>query len=320
MSQIIKKLVLMVLPNSFKRKMLIRNILNGPPMPMDDIIEARKTEARMMAKIPKLSFAGSIKDTMAEPSQRKTPVRIYTPQGTGPFPVVMYMHGGGFCLGNLDTADNACRVIARAANCVLISVDYGLAPECKFPHALEECYQVVNWIRKNAIMLNINPNKLAIAGDSAGANLTAALCMLARDRKEFTPILQVLICPPLDMAIDHAIKAKDLPAEILLTTPVVRKFCEYVFNDLAETKNALASPVYAENLTGLPPAIIITADLDPLEKEGLKYAELLRKAGNKVILKQYRGLMHDFLLFAGFIDEGKEAAEAIGKILNDAFK
>jgi acetyl esterase len=304
---------------SEKVSILIENLLKAPHMPIHDIVSARKLENQMSMMTPRVPFFGSIRDTAIEHLLGKTPVRVYTPQGKGPYPAVVYMHGGGFCFGSLETTENICRVISQAADSVIISLDYKLSPENKFPHALEECFQVFCSIRKNAKGLNVNPDMLAVAGDSAGGNLAAVLCLMMRDRKETAPVSQVLICPSVDMDTDPVIKAKLLRAEILLTADLCRQATSYYLKDPSETKNPLVSPLFAENLSGLPSAVIITADLDPLEKEALTYAALLQKAGNTVLLKQYKGLMHDFPLFTGIIDEGREAAEFIGATLRKIF-
>ena len=122
-------------------------------------------------------------------------MRIYSPAGRGPFPAILYMHGGGFSLGSPETSDNVCRIISATAKAVLVSVDYGLAPEHKFPFALEECYRVARWMLDNDIPLNIRSDQLAIAGDSAGGNLAVGVCLLARQRKEFQPRLSALALP-----------------------------------------------------------------------------------------------------------------------------
>lgn len=304
-----------ILPNALRKRLLIKML--SQPLPAE-IEEARKMDASLPKIFPKISFPGTIADITADNPIRKTPLRVYTPQGTGPFPVVVYFHGGGFCLGGPDLSDNVCRLLAKTAQCVVVSVDYALAPEHKYPFALNESYQTVLWVRKNAETLRIDPDKLVLAGDSAGGNIATALCLMAREKKEFFPLFQVLICPPLDLHTDPAEKMEGMQ-EILLTVEMSRRFNQYYLNDFAESKEPLASPIYAEDLSGMPPALVITAGLDPLAKEGERYAKLLEQAGVSVLHKHYEGLVHDFPIFAGVLKESEDAVKLIALKLIEVF-
>jgi acetyl esterase len=289
----------------------IKAYLNAKPLPVEDITDARKLEFSRSSRASKVPFPGHIDNVTAATAQGSTKVRIYTPPGIGPFPVVLYMHGGGFSLGSPETSDNLCRIIADSANAVLISVDYALAPEHKFPYALEECYQVALWILENDVPLNVRVDQLIIAGDSAGGNLAAAICLLACERDDFTPVYQVPICPLLDLQTEHRHKIRDLQ-DSLLTVENSHTFNTYYLQDATEASNPLVSPLLAKNLSALPPATIITAELDPLAAEAILYTQRLKDAGITVTHRHYTGQVHDFVLFVKSLDEAKEAAENIG--------
>ena len=293
------------------KEKFIKAYLNAKPLPIADITKARKLENSRSSRAAKVPFSGHIDDVIATTAQGATKVRIYNPPGAGPFPVVLYTHGGGFSLGSPETSDNLCRIIADNANFVLISVDYALAPEHKFPSALEECYQVALWILENDVALNVRADQLIIAGDSAGGNLAAALCLLASAREDFTPVYQVLICPLLDMQTEHILKIDHLQ-DSLLTAENSHTFSTYYLRDPAEVSNPLVSPLLAESLSGLPPATIITAELDPLAAEAFLYAERLQEVGISVTHRHYAGQVHDFVLFVKSLAEAKQAAEDIG--------
>lgn len=303
-----------------EKEKFIKAYLNARPLPIDDIMEARRLESKRSSMAAKIAFpGGTIDDITADTGQGLTRLRIYTPPGSGPFPVILYMHGGGFSIGSPDTSENLCRAIAKTAGAVLISVDYGLAPEHKFPFALEECYRAALWIDDNDVALNVRSDQLAIAGDSAGGNLAAGLCLLARERQDFTPIYQVLICPLLDQRTRYETKVEAL-REGLLSVRNSATFSRYYLNSPAQEANLpLASPLLAESFSGLPPATIISAELDPLAAEAGLYAERLKHAGTRVIHRHYAGQVHDFVLFVKSLDEAAQAAAAIGLDLANAF-
>ena len=297
-----------------EKSKFIKAYLNAKPLPIENIIEARKLETSRSSRSAKVPFPGKIDNVIADTGRRATKVRIYTPTGNGPFPVVLYMHGGGFSIGSPETSDNLCRVIARAANAALISIDYALAPEHKFPYALEECYRVALWVMENDIALNVRADQLIIAGDSAGGNLAAGVCLLACTRNDFTPIYQALICPLLDLQTEHTLKIKDLE-DSLLTAENCYTFSNYYLQSPTEVSNPLVSPLLAVNLSDLPPTTIITAELDPLAAEAIAYGKRLKDSGIVLTHRHYAGQVHDFLLFVKSLEEAREAAEHIGQDL-----
>ncbi len=243
------------------------------------------------------------------------PVRIYTPSGNGPFPVLMYYHGGGWVLGDLESHDAACRSLTNGARCVTVSVDYRLAPEHKFPAAVEDCYAATEWMSENAASLNADARRLAVGGDSAGGNLAAVVSLIARDRKTPQVSLQLLVYPATDGALDTYSHKTFL--DYFLTHGAVVYFWNHYVRSEADKKNPHASPAYASDLRGLPPALVITAEFDPLRDEGEAYGRKLREAGVPVTVTRYDGMIHGFFTMGDMLSAGKramaEACEALGR-------
>lgn len=301
------------------KEKFLQAFLNVPPLPVEDIEKARSITNGKTARAVKVPYAGTIDDIIAETGDQETRVRIYSPEGKGPFPAILYMHGGGFCLGSPELSDNTCRLISAAADAVLVSVDYGLAPERKFPYALEQCYQTALWLLDNDVPLNIRTDQLAIAGDSAGGNLAAGVCLLARQRQDFVPRHQLLICPLLDYSIAHSDKLKGLDS-ITLSDRNSTAFRNYYLNDPSEVTHPLVSPLLTTDFSGLPGATIVTAALDPLAAEATCYAEKLKQAGVVVEHLHYEGMVHDFVLFVGPLEGAEETALELGTRLGKALR
>jgi acetyl esterase len=301
------------------KEKFLRAFLNAPSLPIEDIDRARSIMNAKVERAVKVPFDGTIDDIIAETGAVETRVRIYSPAGRGPFPAILFMHGGGFCLGTPDLSDNTCRLISAAANAVLVSVDYGLAPEHKFPYALEQCYQTALWLLDNDVPLNIRTDQLAIAGDSAGGNLAAGVCLLARQRQDFSPVHQLLICPLLDYSVEHAEKLKGLQ-DITLSDRNSQAFRNYYLNDAEEVTHPLVSPLLTENVANLPAATIVTAGLDPLAVEAICYAKRLKQAGVAVNHRHYEGMVHDFVLFVGPLEEAEDVARELGFMVGKALR
>ncbi|XEC94002.1 alpha/beta hydrolase [Paenibacillus tarimensis] len=226
-----------------------------------------------------------------------TRVLIYKPDNaqTAPLPVYINMHGGGFVMGKAEMDDVWCRVIADRAGCVVVNVDYRLAPQHKFPIAVHECYEVVKWVHEHPEQVSINPGKIAIGGHSAGGNLAAAVCLLNLQRGNELPIVyQIIDYAPLDLDTDPALKPSFKEA---IPVKMARQFNALYLRQKEDARNPLASPVFAESLQGLPEALVITAELDSLAAEGGEYAEKLKQAGVKVTYRQYKGAAHGFTHF-----------------------
>lgn len=242
------------------------------------------------------------------------PVRIYTPAGSGPFPALVFFHGGGWMIGDLDTQDGPCRTLANGAACIVVSVDYRLAPEHKFPAAPEDTYAATKWVAANAASINVDPTRLAVGGDSAGGNLTAVTAQMARDRGGPRLAFQLLIYPVTDGACD-TMSYRDNADGYLLTKDMMQWFWNHYVRNGVDRQNPMASPLRAQSLSGLPPALVQTAEFDPLRDEGEAYAARLEDAGVRVTLTRYNGMIHGFFGMASVIDQARAAvAEAAGAL------
>jgi acetyl esterase len=247
------------------------------------------------------------------------PVRVYTPEGSGPFPGLVYFHGGGFVLCSLDTHDGQCRSLAHAAGCVVVSVDYRLAPEHSYPAAPEDCYAVTQWVAKHGAELGIDVTRLAIGGDSAGGNLTAVVALMARDRGGPALRFQLMIYPVTDCAFDTA-SYRDNAEGYFLTRNMMRWFWDQYLADPRQAAEAYASPLRARDLSGLPPGLCITAEYDPLRDEGEAYAERLRGAGIEVHTSRYDGMFHGFFGMGGQLDKARTAVAEAAAALRAALE
>lgn len=244
------------------------------------------------------------------------PVRIYTPKGEGPFPVLVYYHGGGWVIANLDTYDASARALTNASNSIVVSSHYRQAPEHKFPAAVEDAYTAYQWALANAGKINGDPARVSVAGESAGGNLAAVVSRKARDAKIQIPAHQLLIYPVTNYAFDtesykEAANAKPLNAAMM------KWFWGHYLKTPADGANPDASPLRANDLKGLPPATVITAEADPLRSEGKAYADRLREAGVDVEYKNYEGMPHEFFGMTAVLEESKDAVQLAGSDLQD---
>ena len=221
-------------------------------------------------------------------------VRLYHPSHAQALPLVVFFHGGGFVICDLDTHDPFCRSLARASGCAVASVDYRRAPETRFPGPLEDCFAATKWLAANADEIGVDPTRLAVCGDSAGGNLAAVVAMLARDRGGPRLCHQALIYPVTDLANESA-SVREFGNGHMLTADMMRWFADSYLGDTAQAGNPLASPLLVTDLAGLPPATLITAEFDPLRDEGEAYGACLREAGVPVVARRYLGMLHGFV-------------------------
>jgi acetyl esterase len=234
---------------------------------------------------------------------RAIPSRLYRPLGAAPasmLPGLVFFHGGGWVIGDLETHDTMCRHLANAANCAVVAVDYRLAPEHKFPAAVEDCFAATEWVAENGAALGIDGERLAVGGDSAGGNLAAVTSLLARDRGAPPLRYQLLFYPPVDFAGRHASHAR-FAEGYLLTTATMRWFSEQYLPGPEDVANWCAAPLQAANLAGLPPAYVLTAGFDPLCDEGVAYVERLREHGVAVCHRHVPDQIHGFLLMGKIV-------------------
>lgn len=247
------------------------------------------------------------------------PVRVYKPEGSGPFPLLVFFHGGGWVVCDLDTHDGACRSLVNGAGCVVVSVDYRLAPEHKFPAAPEDCYAATKWVADHAAEIGGDPSRLAVGGDSAGGNLAAVVSQMARDRGGPGLVLQLLIFPVTDFAAQNASKRENNEGYDL-SVEDMDWFNNHYLNSQEDSLNPLASPMLAKDLSGLPPALIITAEYDILRDEGEDYGRRLQEAGVPTTISRYEGMIHGFFGMPKTFDKATLAMNEATQALRAAFK
>lgn len=234
------------------------------------------------------------------------PIRIYTPIGEGPFPVVVFYHGGGFTIGSLTSHDPVARRICAETEAVVVAVDYRLAPEHKFPAAVEDAFAALQWVGDNAASIGGDPSRIAVTGDSAGGNLSAVVCLLARDAGGPAIRFQALVYPTTDARADYP-SVQENGDSIFLSADSMAWFYEHYSRGDEDKLDWRASPILAPDLSNLPPALIITAEYDTLRDEGEAYGEALRAAGNDVTIRRYDGMTHVFFQLWGVLEKAKEA-------------
>ncbi|WBL82143.1 alpha/beta hydrolase [Bradyrhizobium xenonodulans] len=243
------------------------------------------------------------------------PARIYEPKAPrrhdGLSPALVFFHGGGWVIGDLDSHDVVCRQLAVEGALIVISVDYRLAPEHKFPAAADDAVAATKWIAAHARELGIDASRLAIGGDSAGGNLAAVVALAARDGDGPAIAGQVLIYPAVDFAMTHG-SHREPETSVLLTHSVIRWFRDHYLNGAADIHDWRASPARAKKLAGLPPAYVLTAGADPLRDEGDEYAERLKQAGVAVATRHYPGQFHGFLTMGKLLNQANIAVSEIG--------
>ena len=242
------------------------------------------------------------------------PARIYTPtklrQRGGLAPCLVFFHGGGWVIGDLDSHDVVCRKLAHEGELIVISVDYRLAPEHKFPAAVDDAIVATKWIADNARQLGIDAGRLMVGGDSAGGNLAAVVALAARDGNGPKIAGQVLIYPATDFSMKHPSHSEP-ETSILLTHTVIKWFRDHYLNGLADGQDWRASPALAKTLAGLPPAYVLTAGADPLRDEGDEYAARLKDAGVSVTYKNFPGQFHGFFTMGKLLRQANVAASEI---------
>jgi len=249
------------------------------------------------------------------------PIRIYTPReikSGEKLPVLLWFHGGGFVIGSLDTHDSVCRMLANQADCIVVSADYRLAPEYKFPAAVEDCEAALKWLALHAVEFGADPQAIAVGGDSAGANLATVVAILARDAGHPKLAFQLLIYPcaaPEPEAPSHYKFAEGY----VLSRNTITWFFRLYQRNRADSNDFRFAPLVADDLANLPPALVLVAGYDPLRDEGVDYAKRLIEAGNRVRLVNYEGMIHGFYLMGGAVDAAKRAVAESAQALREAF-
>src|SRR5207245_5987799 len=265
---------------------------------------------------------GVVRNVLAEGRHAAIPLRVYRPAGvaaTALLPGLVYFHGGGWVIGDLETHDVLCRQLTAGAGITVVSVDYRLAPEHKFPAALDDAWEATRWVNASAAELGIDASRLAVGGDSAGGNLAAVVALMARDAGSPAVTFQVLLYPVTDLGAETR-SYTDFADGYMLTRDSMRWFVAQYLDSKDQAADWRASPLRAATLAGLPPALIVTAGFDPLRDEGRAYARRLRDAGVRVDYACYGGMLHGFVGMGRLLDSGNRAVSHIAASLREALR
>lgn len=263
----------------------------------------------------------AVRDIAVDGPRGDIGLRVYTPRDPGgeAMPLLIYIHGGGYVIGSLDSHDIPCRHLALNGDCMVISVDYRLAPECPYPGPLEDCWAAVNAIFDQADALGVRRDRIAIGGDSAGGNLATVTCLKARAEGGPDFIYQMLIYPGTDRTRSQPSQS-ELADGYRLTRSLLDWFMNHYFDGApADPNDPYSSPLHADDLSGLPPALVVSAGYDPLRDEDIAYYEKLRAHGNAAEHLHYPGMIHGFINMPGVVDAARDCLEACGTRLRQVF-
>ena len=300
--------------------MALLRSFRSPPMHTLPVAEARAAFARGMEMLggPVVEMA-AVEDREADGAEGRLPVRLYRPHGLelGPAPGLLFFHGGGWTIGSIQTHDRVCRNLAAAAGCVVVSVEYRLAPEHPLPAASQDALAASAWLAAHAAELGLDPERLAVAGDSAGGVLAAVTAIAARDAGRRLRA-QVLVYPSADSreSANQAYPSRTVNALVpMLDHNTKEWFRKNSLPDPAAADHWHVSPILAENLAGVAPALVLTAERDILHDEGVAYAARLEQAGVEVMRRNFPGMVHGYLTLGGALSAARETVETIGFFL-----
>jgi acetyl esterase len=292
-----------------------------PPTHTLSVDEARRVyrERRVFTQ-PAPPEIGEVRDLSAIGPLGPIALRLYRPlgeAGDAALPVLVYFHGGGWVIGDLDTHDTLCRELANGSGCAVVAVDYRMGPESRFPAAVDDAIAATRWVHRHAESLRLDASKMAVGGDSAGGNLAAVVAIAARDAGDLPLRYQLLIYPATDMrcvAPSHARNGDGY----LLTRQTIAYFHDHYIDDTAHDADWRASPLLHPDLGGLPPALVVTAGYDPLRDEGVEYAQRLSQAGSRATLIGFERQIHGFITMGRVIDEARVAVQICAGQLRQA--
>ena len=277
---------------------------------MEATAHSRKAEPLPVGRVEERSVPGPAGDIR---------LRLYWPNAAAPLPAIVYYHGGGHIIGSLDTHDLVARNLCAGVGALVVSVDYRMGPEHKFPAAVEDSFAALKWVHANARELGANPARIGVHGDSAGANLAAVTALLARDAGSPRLRLQSLVYPVADYGLAGGSYQKYAQGYGLLTRESMVWFRNHYLRRPDEAEDWRASPIKATSLSGVAPAIVITAECDVLHDDGERYAEALRRAGVPVEYKEYAGMIHGFFGMMPAVDDAMNAQRAVWAAFKRAF-
>ncbi len=303
---------------TFLDQVAAAGIPDAPGQSPKEVRTQMEVGSLMLGRPPKV---GRMEDRSFEGPGGPVRVRLTTPESCGGSvcPGLVYFHGGGWVAGSIATHDHLCRAIANEAGVAVVSVDYRLAPEFPFPAAVEDADAATIWVSENAEELGIDPTRLAVGGDSAGGNLAAVVARRARDRGGPPLAFQVLLYPATDADLNTQSYLENADG-YFLTRAAMSWYWDHYLPDRARRLDPDASPLRAEDLTGLPPALVLTAEYDPLRDEGEAYARRLAEAGVKVTTAAYPGMIHGFLRRYRSFEQGALAIKEIGRVVGEALR
>jgi acetyl esterase len=296
-------------------------VAGRPPFETLTPAEAREAyiNSRRVLQPPPEDIA-EVRDLSAPGPVSEIPVRVYRAKGTTPaekLPALIYYHGGGWLLGDLDSHDGVCRRFANAARCCVVSVDYRMAPEHKFPAAVDDCEAATKWAVAQADALGIDPARVAVGGDSAGGNLAAVMALLARNGALPPLAFQLLIYPATDMMMT-SVSSQTITEGVPLTSKTMRWFIDHYMRDGADARDWRASPLRAADLSGTAQALVLTCACDPLCDEGIAYARRLEREGVRVAHLHYSDQIHGFMSMGRIIRAADVAIDMMGTALKKA--
>lgn len=300
-------------------QVLINGMAEGDTPPLHELApeEARALYTAMSQMLDTVDVPiGQVEDrTVGE----GVPVRIYSPvAGSGVLPVLVFFHGGGWVIGDLNSHDTLCRSLANQAHCRVVAVDYRLSPEHKFPAGLDDAYSVLEWVEQHAGEIDVDPNRIAVGGDSAGGNLAAVLSLKARDEKGPSIAFQLLIYPVTDHTAEDGSR-EEFAEGYFLAQETMLWFSEQYMKPDDDWQTPYASPLMAENFANLPPAYVVTAGYDILRDEGKAYADALSSANVDVVHKNYSGMIHGFFNMQSVSKVSVQAVQEASLALEKAF-
>ncbi len=284
-----------------------------------DLIASRTAKRLLSVAIPMPEPVGDITHERIAGMGGDILLRFYTPEGDGPFPVLVYFHGGGWVIAGLNQYDGTARALANAARCIVVSVAYRQAPEHPYPAAVEDAYAATRWVMGNAPAFNGDPLRVAVGGESAGGNLAAVVCLMARDQGVRLPVHQLLVYPVTNFGFDTDSYREHSHAQPLNAAMMHWFWGHYLRRD-SDGEDAYASPLKARDLSGLPRATVITAEVDPLRDDGRAYAKRMQQAGVQVDYRHYNGVMHEFFGLAGLLEKADDAIKHAADDLKRSFE
>jgi acetyl esterase len=288
---------------------------------MGDPVETLSPEQARRASDERRAHSPVVPEPIAEVVDRSIDgpvgplaVRVYRPDSSAALPVLVFFHGGGWVLCDLDSHDPICRKLANEIGCVVVSVDYRRAPESRYPAAVQDAYAATAWVAGHADELGVDADRLMVMGDSSGGNLAAAVALLARDRGGPRIAGQVLVYPVTDHRFDTG-SHRDFGTDHYLTTAAMRWYWDHYAPEPIDREQPYLSPLCATDLSGLPPALIVSAECDPLRDEGVAYARRLRDAGTEVEQVTYKGMFHGFFTMTATLDGTHRAVSDVVRAL-----